>query len=199
MNPSHSGNHCAYPPSVGISGAAICPHYPPFTPGRPWLSRGTKHRKAAFSSADDRPYGGFCSRPPCQFPFLRPRGHRDHLLPPPGLPEPLTLEGYALPLQPWGLEQGGTWGAHTVWRSCWFPALCLPMRRNRPLKEGRAASMAPQGRMVGRRVQGFQAPLPADSPNHSLALPSQRQLNWKFPLSPGPPVLYEGHGIRGAG
>lgn len=107
--------------------------------------------------------------------------------PPPSsrAPQP-TLEGHALPLQLWGLEQGGAWGAHTVWRSCWFPALYLPMRGSRPLKEGQAASMAPQGRMVGPRVQGFQAPISAVSSNYSLTLPSQRQLNWKFPLSPGP-------------
>lgn len=188
---THSHSLC-FPAPCGDLRDSHLPLLSPFTPGRPWLSRGTKHRKAAFSSADDQPCRRYYSRPPCQFPFFRPRdtGTTSSLLP-------------GSPTQLWGLEQGGAWGAHTVWRSCWFPALYLPMRGSRPLKEGQAASMAPHGRMVGPRVQGFQAPIPAVSSNYSLTLPSQRQLNWKFPLSPGPPVLYEGsakrHSIRGAG
>lgn len=124
--------------------------------------------------------------------------------PPPSsrAPQP-TLEGHALPLQLWGLEQGGAWGAHTVWRSCWFPALCLPMRGNRPLKEGQAASMAPQGRMVGAQSSRVPSPNPCCQlqllPNSSFPEAAKLEVS----SEPRPPVLYEGsakrHGIRGAG
>lgn len=72
-----------FPAPCGDLRDSHLPLLSPFTPGRPWLSRGTKRRKAAFSSADDQPCGRYYSRPPCQFPFFRPRdtGTTSSLLP----------------------------------------------------------------------------------------------------------------------
>lgn len=105
-------------PPVGISGAAICPHRPPPDQGDLSKQRDQVKERPLWVRHIHRPLSLLPSSP-------------SH-----------SLWGLRSAIQVWGPEQGGAWELPQHREAANLPAALAPVRVNRPLQEGWAASMA---------------------------------------------------------